>query len=68
MRPSTVPPSTLMAAVAGGGAAPVGVVRAAADLAIRWPTGATETVPNVAADQLVVIREGSGILSRQRFG
>jgi enediyne biosynthesis protein E4 len=40
----------------------------AADLAIRWPTGATETVPNVAADQLVVIREGSGILSRQKFG
>jgi enediyne biosynthesis protein E4 len=40
----------------------------AADLTIRWPTGATETVPNVAADHLVVIREGSGILSRQRFG
>ena len=40
----------------------------AADLTIRWPTGATETVPNVAADQLVVIREGSGILSRQKFG
>ena len=40
----------------------------AADLALRWPTGATETVPNVAADQLVVIREGSGILSRQKFG
>jgi hypothetical protein len=40
----------------------------AADLTIRWPTGATETVPNVAADHLVVIREGAGILSRQRFG
>ena len=40
----------------------------AADLTIRWPTGATETVPNVAADQLVVIREGAGILSRQKFG
>ncbi len=40
----------------------------AADLTIRWPTGVTETVPNVAADQLVVIREGAGILSRQKFG
>lgn len=40
----------------------------AADLTIRWPSGATETVPNVAADHLVVIREGAGILSRQRFG
>jgi enediyne biosynthesis protein E4 len=40
----------------------------AADLTIRWPTGATETVPNVTADHLVVIREGAGILSRQRFG
>ena len=39
-----------------------------ADLTIRWPTGASETVPNVAADHLVVIREGAGILSRQRFG
>ena len=33
-----------------------------------WPTGATEIVPNVAADHLVVIREGAGILSRQKFG
>jgi hypothetical protein len=36
-----------------------------ADLAIRWPSGATETVAGVAAGQLVVIREGSGI---QRTG
>jgi enediyne biosynthesis protein E4 len=39
-----------------------------ADLTIRWPTGATEEIPRVAADQLVVIREGAGILRRQRFG
>jgi hypothetical protein len=38
-----------------------------ADLTIRWPNGATENVPNVEADQLVVIREGAGILRRQRF-
>jgi hypothetical protein len=39
-----------------------------ADLTIRWPNGATEKVPNVEADQLIVIREGTGILRRQRFG
>ena len=40
---------------------------ASADLTIRWPNGATETIPNVEADQLVVIREGAGILRRQKF-
>jgi hypothetical protein len=40
----------------------------AADLTIRWPTGATESLPSVGADQLVVIREGAGILRRQKFG
>ena len=38
-----------------------------ADLSIRWPNGALETVQNVAADHLVVIREGAGILRTQRF-
>ncbi len=38
-----------------------------ADLTIRWTNGATETIPNVAADQLVVIREGSGIIRKQKF-
>ena len=33
-----------------------------ADLTIRWPNGATEKVPSVEADQLVVIREGAGIV------
>ena len=39
-----------------------------ADLTIRWPNGATEQVPNLDANQLVVIREGAGIVRRQRFG
>ncbi len=39
-----------------------------ADLTIRWPNGATEQIPNVQADQLIVIREGAGILRRQKFG
>jgi hypothetical protein len=39
----------------------------AADLTVRWPNGATEDVPQVAGDQLVVIREGAGIVRRQTF-
>jgi len=32
-----------------------------ADLTIRWPNGVTERIPNVEADHLVIVREGSGI-------
>jgi enediyne biosynthesis protein E4 len=39
----------------------------AADLTIRWPNGATEQLPAVAADQLVVVREGAGIVRTQKF-
>jgi hypothetical protein len=38
-----------------------------ASLEIRWPNGAIEKVAEVAADQLVVIREGSGIVRAERF-
>jgi len=38
-----------------------------AELAVRWPTGATETIGAVQADQLVVIREGEGILRRDKL-
>ncbi len=38
-----------------------------ANLEIRWPNGGAETVADVAADQLVTIREGSGIVKRERF-
>jgi enediyne biosynthesis protein E4 len=37
----------------------------AADLSIRWASGATENISRVAANHLVVIREGSGIISVQ---
>jgi len=40
---------------------------ATADLTIRWPTGATEAIPNVEAGQLVVVREGAGITRREKF-
>ena len=38
-----------------------------ADLEIRWPSGKLERIERVAAGQLVTIREGSGIVSRQSF-
>ncbi len=38
-----------------------------ADLEIRWPNGIAEKITGVAADQLVVIREGGGIVRRERF-
>jgi hypothetical protein len=38
-----------------------------AELTVRWPTGATETIGAVQADQLVVIREGEGILRRDKL-
>ena len=38
-----------------------------AHLTVRWTNGNLETVPSVAADQLVVIREGAGIIHKQKF-
>ena len=31
-------------------------------LVIRWPDGNTETIPGVAADRVIVVREGSRIV------
>jgi hypothetical protein len=38
-----------------------------ANVEIRWPNGGTEKVAGVAADQLVVIREGAGVIRTERF-
>ena len=38
-----------------------------ADLTVRWTSGLVEMHPKVAADQLVVIREGGGIVRREPF-
>jgi hypothetical protein len=38
-----------------------------AAIEIRWPNGRQEKIEEVAADQLVVIREGSGIVRRDRW-
>ena len=39
-----------------------------AEVTVRWPNGVTEKIGSVPADQLVVIREGGGIVRRQKFG
>jgi hypothetical protein len=36
-----------------------------ADVTIRWPQGAIETFKDVAANQLIVAREGKGIVERR---
>ncbi|SPE28415.1 ASPIC/UnbV domain protein (fragment) [Candidatus Sulfopaludibacter sp. SbA3] len=38
-----------------------------AKIEIRWPNGRQEFIDWVEADQLVVIREGSGIVAKHRF-
>jgi hypothetical protein len=38
------------------------------DLEIRWPNGLQESASNVAADQLVIFREGSGIVGKEQLG
>ena len=39
----------------------------AADLVIQWPSGASETLRDVAGNQLVTVREGEGIIRTERF-
>jgi hypothetical protein len=38
-----------------------------AEIEIRWPTGTSESFQNIAADQMVIIREGSGIVRRENL-
>jgi hypothetical protein len=38
-----------------------------ANLEIRWPNGGTEKVAGVAADQLVVVKEGAGVVRAEKF-
>jgi hypothetical protein len=37
------------------------------DLQVYWPSGLAEKYPNVAADQLVTIKEGRGIVKGRPF-
>ena len=38
-----------------------------ADVEVRWTSGVKEMFPKVAADHLVTIREGEGIVKTERF-
>jgi enediyne biosynthesis protein E4 len=38
-----------------------------AQLEIRWPSGKSETVADIGANQLVVIQEGSGVIRKERL-
>jgi hypothetical protein len=40
---------------------------ATADLTIRWTNGGGETITGVAANQLVVIKEGSGVIRAEKW-
>jgi hypothetical protein len=40
---------------------------ASADLEIRWPNGGIEKLANVAAGQLVFVREGAGVVRSDKF-
>ncbi len=39
-----------------------------ADLEIAWPSGVRESVKGLRADQLVTVKEGAGVVARERFG
>jgi hypothetical protein len=39
-----------------------------ADLEIAWPSGAREQIKGVHADQFVTVKEGAGVVGRERFG
>jgi hypothetical protein len=38
------------------------------DLEIAWPSGVRESVKGVPVDQLVTVKEGVGVVGRERFG
>jgi hypothetical protein len=39
-----------------------------ADLEIAWPNGLREELKGVSANQVVTVREGAGVVARERFG
>ena len=39
-----------------------------ADVEIIWPSGVRESVKDLRADQLVTVKEGIGVVARERFG
>jgi hypothetical protein len=45
----------------------LGAAARADKIEVAWPSGANETIAAVDADQLVVIREGGGVVARKPF-
>ena len=45
----------------------LGKAREADLIEVRWPSGAVDTLKSVAANQLVYVKEGAGIIKRQTF-
>lgn len=45
----------------------LGEARRAERLEVRWPNGAVDAIENVQAGQILTVREGSGVASRQPF-
>ena len=45
----------------------LGLARQVDRLEIRWPNGRQEKIENVAGDQLVIVREGAGIIRSEKF-
>ena len=54
-------PSTIAACIS------VWAPATAADLTIRWPNGGKEIIRSVAANQLVVIKEGAGVIREEKW-
>jgi hypothetical protein len=38
-----------------------------ADLEIKWPSGARESIKGLRADHLVTVKEGAGVISQERW-
>jgi len=38
-----------------------------ADVEIRWPNGGTERIAGVACDQLVTVKEGAGVVAKEKW-
>jgi enediyne biosynthesis protein E4 len=36
-------------------------------LEVRWPSGTTDVLQNIEANQIITVREGDGIISARRF-
>jgi enediyne biosynthesis protein E4 len=45
----------------------LGAAAQADEIEVRWPSGLTERLKNVAADQMVTLKEGAGLVAAQKL-